>query len=187
MAESREPHVVFAAGGALETAFLPQRLFDLRADHRVALTVALSAGALDFVTPTAMSAVAGSTVYLASTELDPAGVPRHLRLAEAHMLVVYPATARIVAECALGIVSCTVTRLFAFFPKDRVCIAPAIHPKMDARIYAPHLARLRELGCAVVGGEDAFASWADVLAHVTPALERRALTLGRKPVLLSDL
>ncbi len=35
-------------------------------------------------------------------------------------------------------------------------------------------------------GDDAFASWADVLAHVTPALERRALTLGQKPVLFSD-
>lgn len=187
MVESREPHLVIAAGGALETAFLPKRIFDLRADHRVSLSVALSPCALDFVTPTAIGAVAGSKPYLANDDLDASGMPRHLRLAEADRLVVYPATARIVAECALGIVSCAVTRLFAFFPKERVVVAPAIHPMMDMRIYAPHLARLRELGCTVVGAEDAFASWADVLAHLAPALERRAFGLARGTVRLSDL
>jgi len=185
MTEPAALHVVFAAGGALETAFLPKRLFDLRADHHVRLSVALSSGALDFVTVPAMSAVVGAPAYTTNADLDGTGVPRHLRLAEADWLVVHPATARVVAECALGIVSCPVTRLFAFFPKDRVCIAPAIHPRMDLRLYAPHLARLRELGCAVVGGDDAFASWSDVRGFLSTKLERRAPSRG--PLLLSDL
>lgn len=185
MTEPGIPHVVFAAGGALETAFLPQRLFDLRADFAVRVSVALSPGALDFVTETAIGAVAGAPPYLQNREMDPSGLPRHVVLAEADWLVLVPATARIVAECALGIVSCPVTRLFAFFPKDKVCVAPAIHPKMDLRVYSPYLTRLRQLGCAVVGGADAFASWADVQGFVAPKLSRRAPAAG--PVLLGDL
>lgn len=121
-------------------------------------SVALSAGALDFVTTDAMSAVSGSAVYDANTQLDAHGVPMHLSLAEADLLVLVPATARIFAECALGIVSCTVTRLFAFTPKERVVLAPALHPRMDLRLYRDHEKRLVDVGCTVLARDDLFAS-----------------------------
>jgi hypothetical protein len=94
----------------------------------------------------------------------------------------------VLASCALGLITCPVTRLFAFTPKDRVAFAPAIHPDMDLRLYAPHAAALRALGCVVLGGDDLFASWRDAVDHVeqrlAPTRRREAgriVTLGRWP------
>lgn len=187
LAEPRTPWVVFAAGGALETAFLPKRIFDLRADRLLRTSVAVSRGALEFVTKVAMAAVSGGPIYEASAELDGHGVPLHTRLSEADLLVLHPATGRILAESALGIVSCAVTRLFAFTPKDRIVVAPALHPNMDRRIYDEHLKRLRGLGCTVLGGEDAFASWAEVESHIVARLSLAKRPTSPRPVLLSDL
>ena len=92
------------------------------------------------------------------------------------MLVVAPATPRILVECAQGSITCPVTRLFAFTDKARVIVAPALHPRLDPRVYRPHVAALRELGCTVVGGDDLFASFADVKAELA-----RRLGLGAAP------
>ncbi len=163
--------IIFAAGGSIETAMLPHRLLYLRADYGVAITVAVSNGALDFVTRTALVGVTGSFVYDPETRFEPAtAVPAHLALADADLLVLHPATARILAQCALGEVTCPVTRLFAFTPKDRIVIAPAIHPRMDKRLYEGHVARLRELGCTILGGPELWATWAELEACVVTRL-----------------
>ena len=165
------PTIVLAAGGSIETALLPHRLLYLRADYRVALTVAVSTGALEFVTRTALVGVTGSYVYDPGLQFAPATtMPVHLALADADLLVLHPATARIIAQCALGEVTCPVTRLFAFTPKSRIVIAPAIHPRMDPRLYEGHLARLRELGCEVLGGPTLWATWAEVEARMIARL-----------------
>ena len=181
-----EPHLVVAAGGALETAFLPQRLFALRADHAVRVSVALSARALDFVTTTALRGVTGREVYVRNDQWAGA-VPMHLALRRADLLLLAPATARILAACATGLVDDAPTRLFAFTPKERVVVAPALHPHLDRRIYAPHLERLAELGCAIVGGEDRFASWADARDAVVARLGLRRRPVGSGPTLLESL
>jgi len=180
--------IVIAAGGALDTAMLPLRLLHLRADYGVELAAAVSTGALEFVTGTALTGVTGNWVYDPETRFEAGtSLPAHLALANPDLLVVYPATARIVAQCALGVVTCPVTRLFAFTPKDRIVIAPAIHPRMDRRLYDGHVARLREVGCEVIGGAEYWATWAEV----EEACVRR-LGLGRSlrapgDVLLDEL
>lgn len=153
---------VIASGGTIETALLPGRVLFLRADFGVDVRLALSPGALEFMTLTAARAVTGREVYHQNAQFDAGGAPMHLALAQAEALVVYPATARILAECAAGSVTCPVTRLVAFTPFDRVAIAPAVHAQMDPRPYRRHLERLAELGCTVLGGDDLHADWATV-------------------------
>jgi phosphopantothenoylcysteine synthetase/decarboxylase len=171
--------VVFAAGGSIETALLPYRLLYFRADYAVALSAAVSPGALDFVTRTALAAVTGDAVYDADTRFDQCSTrPVHLALSEADRLVIYPATARILAQCALGEVTCPVTRLFAFTPKDRVVIAPALHARMDGRLYAGHVDRLRSIGCAVLGDPAFTTTWLDVEEHLAARLDLEKATSG---------
>jgi phosphopantothenoylcysteine synthetase/decarboxylase len=182
------PTVVFAAGGSIETALLPHRLLFFRADHEVALAAAVSAGALDFVTPIALAGVTGAVVYGPDQRFEPGTArPAHLALAEADALVLHPATARILAECATGAVTCPVTRLFAFTPKDRIVVAPAIHPRMDLRIYAPHAERLRSLGCTVLGGERLFSTWHEIEQHLVARLGLQRAARSGHDVLLDEL
>ena len=182
------PTIVIAAGGGLETAMLPQRLLYLRADYGVEVRAAVSSGALDFVTRTALMGVTGSFVYDPETRFVPGSAhPVHLALADADLLVVYPATARVLAQCALGDVTCPVTRLFAFTAKDRILVAPAIHPRMDRRIYEPHAARLRELGCEVIGGAELWATWHEVETRIVARLGLARARAKTGDVLLDEL
>lgn len=83
---------------------------------------------------------------------DPrSGEPLHLLYSDSNLLVIYPASARIIAQCALGEVTCPVTRLFAFSLKERVIICPDLHPKMDIRPYLGHLNTLQKIGCTILG------------------------------------
>jgi phosphopantothenoylcysteine decarboxylase/phosphopantothenate--cysteine ligase len=179
-APTHKPHVVIACGGTIETALLPGRVLFLRSDFDLNVTAAVSSGALEFVTRTAMHGVSGRDVYHQNAQFDADGVPMHLSLGRADALVLYPATARILAECASGSVTDPVTRLFAFTPKERVAIAPAIHAQMDPRPYREHLERLRKLGCTVLGGDDLHANWASVKSWLVA-------TLGLEPQQRADL
>ena len=160
---------------------------DLRADYEVRLWSAVSERALDFVTPMALGAVCENTVYRSNDQLASDRRPLHVVARDADALVLHPATARIIAQCALGEVTCAVTRLFAFTPKDRVVVAPAIHPYLERSIYEPHVRRLRDLGCTVLGGDDLFASWADVRDHLCERLALKRRTTPWGPVLLKKL
>jgi phosphopantothenoylcysteine synthetase/decarboxylase len=180
------PWIVLAAGGALEASFLPYRVFTLRAALEARITVALSGGARELTSEVALEALTGAPVYRDVAQLDDARLPLHASWSSADLLVLSPATARIVAECALGIVRCAPTRLFSFTPKERIVVAPALHPSMDRRIYEPHVRRLAELGCTVLGGDDLFVAWDDVVRHVRDRLALRARPMIDKPFLLTD-
>jgi len=166
------PHVVIAAGGSVESAFLPHHLLQLVTDFDVRVTVALSRGAAPFVTRTALRAITGARPYRRAVDWDDdeRATPRHLSLSRADLLVLWPATARIVAACAQGLVSCAPTRLFAFTPKPRVVIAPALHPSFERSIYVPHLKTLESLGCEILGGDDLHASWHEVRTAIVARL-----------------
>lgn len=156
------PFIVVASGATIETSFLPQRLWLLREEYGLRVASALSPKALDFVTPLALRAVTHHPVYTESEPLDPSGTPLHLAYADADALVIFPATARVLAEAAVGSVTCPVTRLLAFGSPARTLIAPAVHPRMDRSVYRPHLDRLAGRGCTILGGDDLHASWRDV-------------------------
>lgn len=162
--------ITVACGGAVETAFLPARLLDLRVRYGLEVYTACSARALDFVTPTALRAVTTHAPVLPETRWAEDGTPAHLSLAATDLVVVFPATARILAEGAIGSITCPVTRLIAFTPWERLVIAPAIPPALDPTVYRPHLQTLRDRGCTVLGSDDLFASWRDVLDHLQQRL-----------------
>jgi hypothetical protein len=148
---SHLPWLVVASGGTIESSFLPYRLFQLRVEYQLTLACALSRGALDFVTPVAMQAISGFPVYQEGQRFHPlTSEPMHLALQQADFLLIYPASARLLAQMAMGEVTCPVTRLFAFFKKSKVMIASCLHPAMENSLYTDHINRLRGLGCTVV-------------------------------------
>lgn len=182
------PWLIVAAGATLETSFLPNRLLDLQVDYEVSVTAALSGAARDFVAPIPLAAVTGGPVYHDNAQLDAAsGAPLHAVLCQADLLVLYPASARIIAQCALGIIECAPTRLFAFMDKSKVVVAPALHPAMDRRLYEPHFETLRSLGCEVLPAADGHVSWADVVSHVSSRLSLKKQAVGLDVVLLNRL
>lgn len=167
------PRVVVAAGGTLETALLPYHLTHLAAQLDVVVAVALSEGARRFVSEYAIEGLTGNIPYTEERAFHPRNSrPLHLLYSEADVLVVYPASARIVVECATGVVTCPVTRLFAFTPKKRVIFCPAIHPQMTMELYERHLENIALLGCCVL------ASNMRRGRSVWPAVEKEFLQRG---------
>ena len=188
MSHTSNLSIVVAAGGAIETALLPYNLVHLLSCVDIAVSAAISPSAEKFVTETALQAITKKVVYREDQLFDPlTGKPLHLAYSEADLLVLYPATARIIAQCALGEITCPVTRLFAFTPKARILIAPAIHPRMDKRIYQPHLDKLKDLGCHVLnqGQEDSpYSLWSQVELKVAEMLEAERLSTPTKALTL---
>ena len=176
MSHTSKLWITVAAGGVIETALLPYNLVHLLSCVDIAVSAAISPSAEKFVTETALHAITKKVVYHEKQLFDPlTGKPLHIAYSEADLLILYPASARIIAQCALGEITCPVTRLFAFTPKERILIAPAIHPKMDKRIYQPHLNKLQELGCHVLNQwqEDAstYSLWSQIELKIGEMLE----------------
>jgi phosphopantothenoylcysteine synthetase/decarboxylase len=187
MSNASNLSIVVAAGGAIETALLPYNLVHLLSCVDIAVSAAISPSAEKFVTETALHAITKKVVYREDQLFDPlTGKPLHLAYSEADLLVLYPATGRIIAQCALGEITCPVTRLFAFTPKERILIAPAIHPRMDKRIYQPHLDKLNDLGCYVLQGQDdsPYSLWSQVELKVAEMLEAERLATPTKALTL---
>lgn len=146
------PRLGLALGGCLETATVPHHALRLLAAHPgLSLHFSVTRRALDFVTPTALEGLSKTPVYGPDDRFDPKQrQPFHLHGRELDLLVVYPATARLIAEMALGIPSCPVTRLVAFTAKPKILVTPYLHPAMEPALYQPHLAVLRRCGCQLV-------------------------------------
>lgn len=134
---------------------------------RLTVRVALSPRALDFVTTLSLEGITGALVYTENRPLNQStGRPTYLDLVDADALILYPATARVLAHCALGIVSCPVTRCFAFADKKSVLVTPYLHPRMEPRLYSQHVDVLRSVGCTVVQPDDRL-FWRTTSAWVT--------------------
>jgi phosphopantothenoylcysteine synthetase/decarboxylase len=181
--------VVVAAGGVLETALLPYNLLHLVSCVDITVSTAISPAAQKFVTETALYSITKKVVYHENQLFDPlTGKPLHLAYSESDLLVLYPATARIIAQCAIGEVTCPVTRLFAFTPKDKILIAPAIHSRMDTRIYKPHLKRLQDLGCHVLSqpqdDSSPFSLWSEIELTIAKILETETHSMPEKGIIL---
>jgi phosphopantothenoylcysteine synthetase/decarboxylase len=184
--------VVVAAGGVIETALLPYNILHLSLCADITISAAISPSAQKFVTETALHAITKRVVYHENQLFEPCtGKPLHIAYSEADLLILYPATARIIAQCALGEVTCPVTRLFAFTPKNKILIAPAIHPRMDMRIYKPHLQKLKDLGCHVLTQDQEtscpYSLWSDVELKIADILETKPLSEPREGIALWDI
>lgn len=177
-----EASVTIAAGGVVGTAFLPYHLARMRIEMpSVTLRTALSPGGERFVTPLALRAVTGVPPYTDDVEFEPvSGHPIHLEYASSDLLVLYPASARILASVAAGIVSCPVTRLFAFGRKDRTIVCPSLHPDMSDSIYRRHVELLEQVGTVVVRPDDGLHwtrrhPWVETLATIRHMLAAPAV------------
>lgn len=155
-------HITIAAGGTIETALLPYHLIHLCAHYDVHPHVALSKEAQGFVTTLALRAITGSEVYYQNEQFDNSNSPYHLSLSNHPLLVIYPATPRILCEAATGSISCCVTRLFGFTSKERIIVAPQVHPKLTRSLYYSHIKKIQELGCIVLQPDTLYTPWIEV-------------------------
>jgi phosphopantothenoylcysteine synthetase/decarboxylase len=189
MSDTSKLWVVIAAGGVIETALLPYNLLHLISCVDLTISTAISPAAQKFVTETALHAITKKAVYYEDRLFEPCtGKPLHIAYSESDLLILYPATARIITQCAIGEITCPVTRLFAFTPKSKILIAPAIHSRMDMRIYQPHLERLQDLGCHVLTQHQdtscPYSLWADIELKIAEILNTKALSAPKEGIAL---
>ncbi len=139
--------LVVGIGGSLEASLVPYHLTYLKSHYDIDIKVAITKSAKQFVSVKSLKAISNNQVYFKNQQYDNDMKPLHLTYSNADVFLVYPATGRLIAEFALGIISCPVTRLFSFFNKPDIIIGPFIHTQMTKDIYTPHFNALKELGC----------------------------------------
>lgn len=176
--QSKKNIITVASGGCLNTSLLPYFLVKLKSFYDVDIKCALSAEAQNFLQTIALQAITRSEVYINNAQMSAEhNSPLHIEFAKTDLLVVFPATPRIIAESALGIISDPVTRLIAFFPKDKILIAPAIHPELYQNTYLNHLATLEKIGCTIIKQGNEFseqATWNQVENQISILLKLSA-------------
>ena len=144
--------LLIIAGGiaAYKSLDLIRRLRDAGAQVRCVMT----AGAQQFVTPLAASALSGDKTYTDLFDREDEAAIGHIRLArDADCVVVAPATANLMARMAHGLADDLATTVL-LATRLPVLIAPAMNPAMWAHPATQrNLATLRADGIAVVGPE----------------------------------
>ncbi|TGE15018.1 flavoprotein [Hymenobacter elongatus] len=147
--------ITICAGGVIETALLPYHLVHLTAHYDLNTRIAISQHAEKFVSELSLQCISKNAVYTENKDVDVVtGLPYHILYSHCDLLLIRPATARIVAECALGIITCPVTRLFSFVEKKKIIMCFMLHPRMEKNIYAQHIINLKNLGVMILGFED---------------------------------
>ena len=169
------PTVTFGISGTSEAAMLPYKLVHLLSHYGLDARAAITRGAGQFVTPIALRAITGHCVYDDSIVFDEESQePLHLRYSAVDALVVYPASPRVVSECAAGSITCPVTRLFAFMSKDNVIFCPHLHPALARDVYVRHTEVIERLGCRVLVEKDLSpAGWGAVEAELKQKFDLR--------------
>jgi phosphopantothenoylcysteine decarboxylase/phosphopantothenate--cysteine ligase len=143
-------HVLYGVAGGIAAYKAPEVVRALRrAGHEVRCLV--TANALRLVTPDALAAVSGHAV--ATTMWPGDGSMPHIELARwAEALLVAPATADVLAKCALGLADDLLTTLvLALEPDKRVVFAPAMNTVMwEKPVVQGHVRFLRNGGARFV-------------------------------------
>ncbi len=173
---------------AYKAAELARALTEAGAEVRVVMTEA----AREFVSPVTFAALTGNPVY---TDLfsEPEKV-LHIRLArEAEVVVVAPATARLMARLAAGIADDLLTSVL-LATRAPVVLAPAMHTEMwDHPATRANLRKLVEMGVSLVPPDEGRLASGDwgvgrlaalerILEAVEEALAARASLAGLKVV-----
>jgi phosphopantothenoylcysteine decarboxylase/phosphopantothenate--cysteine ligase len=125
----QDRELVIAVGGgiaAYKTAYLVSRL----AQTGARVTVAMSAAARKFVGPATFAALSGRPVATKVFESSVFPLGAHIELAErAQLLVVAPATAKFLAQAALGLSDDLLSTLYLCC-RCPVLLAPAMNSRM---------------------------------------------------------
>ena len=185
-------HVVLGVSGGIacyKSCLLARRLTEAGARVDVVLTQA----AAEFVRPVTFEALTGRPVVRSLWE--PGEALAHIRLGhDADLVIVAPATAHLIARMAQGLADDVLTALLLARTAP-LLLAPAMNDEMYAQPETQaNLARLRELGVAVVGPEigalaegpserpGRMSEPAVIMAHAARLLQRESSLAGRRVV-----
>jgi phosphopantothenoylcysteine decarboxylase/phosphopantothenate--cysteine ligase len=179
--------VLLAIGGGV-AAYKSLELIRLLRQRGVAVTVAMTRAAEQFVTPMSAAALSGRKVFRDLFDLGDEAEMGHIRLSRsADLLVVAPATADLMAKMAGGHADDLVSTLLLATDKP-VLIAPAMNVRMwDHPATRRNLATLTADGVGVVGpdegemacGEYGPGRMAEPAAILSAALDRLAPRAAR--------
>ena len=136
---------------AFKAADLVSKLVKLGYDVHVVMTH----GAQEFVTPLTFQTLSRNPVMTSTFGEKIAWQPGHIALADrAHLLLIAPATANIIAELACGLASNPVTEI-ALATLAPVLIAPAMNGKMWMHpATQENVTRLKDRGVQFIGPEE---------------------------------
>ncbi|MFV1994163.1 MAG: flavoprotein, partial [Verrucomicrobiales bacterium] len=125
----------------------------VKAGH--AVTVVMSAGAREFITPLTLQTLSKNPVVTGLFDEKESWRPGHIELADgADLLLVAPATANLIAQLAHGLAGDALTAI-ALATRAPVLIAPAMNGKMWSHpATAANVATLRDRGVEFIGPEE---------------------------------
>jgi phosphopantothenoylcysteine decarboxylase/phosphopantothenate--cysteine ligase len=143
-------HILYGVTGGIAAYKAPEVVRSLRrGGHEVRCV--LTESALRLVTADTLAAISGEAV--ATTMWPGDGSMPHIELARwAESLLIAPATADLLARCALGLADDLLTTLFlAIEPDKRVVFAPAMNTAMwNKAVVQSHVRTLRAAGARFV-------------------------------------
>lgn len=136
---------------AYKAADLVSRL--VKKSHEV--FVVMTGGAQNFITPLTLQTLSRNPVLTSVFEEKDGWRPGHIDLADrAHLLIIAPATANIIAELALGLAGNALTEI-ALATKAPLLIAPAMNGKMWLHpATQQNVATLKARGADFIGPEE---------------------------------
>ena len=180
------PVIILGVTGSIaayKAADLASRLVKAGAEVHAVMT----ARAADFITPLTLQTLSRNPVVTSAHDAQNGGwKPGHIDLADrAHLLLIAPATANLIAELANGLAGHPLAEI-ALATLAPVLIAPAMNGKMwEHPATKANVATLRSRGVEFVGPEPGLlACGYEGLGRLAPVEEitDRALTIARKHV-----
>lgn len=152
-----------------------------------AVTVVMTHGAEEFVTPLTFQALSGRKVITSQFDLSHTDIQHIAAAKECRLLVIAPATANVLAKLAIGIADDFLTT-FALAVRCPVLIAPAMNPRMwTHETVRLNVSTLADRGCRFVGPEEGAMAEDDWgvgrLAEPETIVERAMELLGAKGTL----
>ncbi len=129
--------------------------------HEANVHVVMTADAQRFITPLPFKTLSRHPVITDLYDEEEDWKPAHIRLAdEAHLLLVAPATANVLAKLALGLADDALTCIaLALNPAAKLLIAPALNGKMWLHAATQkNVATLKTRGAEFIGPEEGMLS-----------------------------
>ncbi len=157
---SASQNIVLGVTGSI-AAYKAADLTSQLAKQGFSVNVVMTADAQKFITPLPFKTLSRNPVITDLYAEEEGWKPTHIRLAdEAHLLLVAPATANVLAKMAHGLADDALTCIaLALNPQARILIAPAMNGKMWLHpATQQNVATLKARGVAFIGPEEGMLS-----------------------------
>ncbi|EJN13536.1 phosphopantothenoylcysteine synthetase/decarboxylase [Bradyrhizobium sp. YR681] len=145
-------NLVLGITGAVAASWMPPRLQTLRALVADEVNVVMTRGALRFLTPLAVSAISGQPALTDEDMWNDKRVPHITLSRSADLVLVMPASARILASCARAACDDFLSTLICATPDSTpVVFVPSMNETMwRNRLVTSNVALLRDAGYHVI-------------------------------------